>query len=215
MIQQSVEEVRANYRGLVLANEGRNFCVGANLMLMLMEAQSGDWDEVDDIIRLFQGSMMKLKGLEKPVVAAPHRMTLGGGVEACLPADRIIFSAETYFGLVETGVGLIPAGGGCKELALMTSNRHPDKDSDLQPEINKIFEMVAMAKASTSGHEAIRMGYGRSGDTVVMNQDYRIHEAKQAVLAMDRAGYVPPQPGKARVVGRDGPGPCSKWARST
>ena len=203
MIQQSVEEVRANYRGLVLANEGRNFCVGANLMLMLMEAQSGDWDEVDDIIRLFQGSMMKLKGLEKPVVAAPHRMTLGGGVEACLPADRIIFSAETYFGLVETGVGLIPAGGG-KELALMTSNRHPDKDSDLQPEINKIFEMVAMAKASTSGHEAIRMGYGRSGDTVVMNQDYRIHEAKQAVLAMDRAGYVPPQPGKARVVGRDG-----------
>ncbi|MEC0254516.1 3-hydroxyacyl-CoA dehydrogenase/enoyl-CoA hydratase family protein [Paenibacillus lautus] len=204
MIQQSVEEVRANYRGLVLANEGRNFCVGANLMLMLMEAQSGDWDEVDDIIRLFQGSMMKLKGLEKPVVAAPHRMTLGGGVEACLPADRIIFSAETYFGLVETGVGLIPAGGGCKELALMTSNRHPDKDSDLQPEINKIFEMVAMAKASTSGHEAIRMGYGRSGDSVVMNQDYRIHEAKQAVLEMDRAGYVPPQPGKARVVGRDG-----------
>lgn len=204
MIQQSVEEIRANYRGLVLANEGRNFCVGANLMLMLMEAQSGDWDEVDDIIRLFQGSMMKLKGLEKPVVAAPHRMTLGGGVEACLPADRIIFSAETYFGLVETGVGLIPAGGGCKELALMTSNRHPDKESDLQPEINKIFEMVAMAKASTSGHEAIRMGYGRSGDTVVMNQDYRIYEAKQAVLAMDRAGYVPPQPGKARVVGRDG-----------
>lgn len=204
MIQQSVEEVRANYRGLVLANEGRNFCVGANLMLMLMEAQSGDWDEVDDIIRLFQGSMMKLKGLEKPVVAAPHRMTLGGGVEACLPADRIIFSAETYFGLVETGVGLIPAGGGCKELALMTSNRHPDKESDLQPEINKIFEMVAMAKASTSGHEAIRMGYGRSGDTVVMNQDYRIYEAKQAVLEMDRAGYVPPQPGKARVVGRDG-----------
>ena len=102
MIQQSVEEVRANYRGLVLANEGRNFCVGANLMLMLMEAQSGD-GMVDDIIRLFQGSMMKLKGLEKPVVAAPHRMTLGGGVEACLPADRIIFSAETYFGLVETG----------------------------------------------------------------------------------------------------------------
>lgn len=204
MIQQSVEEIRSNYRGLVLANEGRNFCVGANLMLMLMEAQSGDWDEVDDIIRLFQGSMMKLKGLEKPVVAAPHRMTLGGGVEACLPADRIIFSAETYFGLVETGVGLIPAGGGCKELALMTSNRHPDHDSDLQPEINKIFEMVAMAKASTSGHEAIRMGYGRSGDTVVMNQDYRIYEAKQAVLAMDRAGYVPPQPGKARVVGRDG-----------
>lgn len=203
MIQQSVEEVRANYRGLVLANEGRNFCVGANLMLMLMEAQSGDWDEVDDIIRLFQGSMMKLKRLEKPVVAAPHRMTLGGGVEACLPADRMIFSAETYFGLVETGVGLIPAGGGCKELALLASSRYPDPGSDPQPEINRMFEMVAMAKTSTSGHEAVQM-YGRGADTVVMNQDYRIYEAKQAVLELDRAGYVPPQPGKARVVGRDG-----------
>ncbi|UNK18708.1 3-hydroxyacyl-CoA dehydrogenase NAD-binding domain-containing protein [Paenibacillus sp. N3/727] len=204
MIQQSVDEVRANYRGLVVANEGRNFCVGANLMLMLMEAQSGDWDEVDDIIRLFQGSMMKLKGLEKPVVAAPHRMTLGGGVEACLPADRVVFSSETYFGLVETGVGLIPAGGGCKEMALRISDSQPDPESDLQPAINKIFETIAMAKTSTSGHDAIRMGYGRPTDTVVMNPDHRIYEAKQAVLAMDRAGYVPPQPGRARVVGRDG-----------
>ncbi|WP_211747749.1 3-hydroxyacyl-CoA dehydrogenase/enoyl-CoA hydratase family protein [Paenibacillus sp. Marseille-Q4541] len=202
MIQQSAEEVRANYRGLVIANEGRNFCVGANLMLMLMEAQSGDWDEVDDIIRLFQGSMMKLKGLEKPVVAAPHRMTLGGGVEACLPADRIIFSAESYFGLVETGVGLIPAGGGCKELALMTSDRL-SPDADLQPELNRIFEMIAMAKTSTSGHEALRM-YGRSQDSVVMNQDFRIYEAKQAVLEMERAGYQPKVSGKARVAGRDG-----------
>lgn len=204
MIQQSVEEVRNNYRGLVLANEGRNFCVGANIMLMLMEAQSGEWEEVDDIIRLFQGSMMKLKGLEKPVVAAPHRMTLGGGVEACLPADRIIYSAETYFGLVETGVGLIPAGGGCKELALQISDRHPDPEYDLQPELNQIFETIAMAKTSTSGHDVARIGYGRPGDAVVMNQDYRIYEAKQAVLEMDRAGYVPKQPGKARVVGRDG-----------
>lgn len=204
MIQQAADEVEANYRGLVLANEGRNFCVGANLMLMLMEAQSGDWDEVDDIIRLFQGSMMKLKSLGKPVAAAPHRMTLGGGVEACLPADRIIFSAETYFGLVETGVGLIPAGGGCKELVRMTSERFPDKDSDLQPEINRIFEMIALAKTSTSGYEALQMGYGRSKDRIVMNQDYRIYEAKQAVLEMDREGYAPELKGSARVVGRDG-----------
>lgn len=203
MIQQSVEEVRANFRGLVIANEGRNFCVGANLMLMLMEAQSGDWDEVDDIIRLFQGSMMRLKSLEKPVVAAPHRMTLGGGVEACLPADRIVFSAETYFGLVETGVGLIPAGGGCKELALMTSDRNPLPDSDLQPELNRIFEMIALAKTSSSGHEALRM-YGRSQDRVVMNQDFRIYEAKQAVLELDRVGYQAKESGRVRVAGRDG-----------
>lgn len=204
MIQQSVEEVLANYRGLVIANEGRNFCVGANLMLMLMEAQSGDWDEVDDIIRLFQGSMMKLKGLAKPVVAAPHRMVLGGGVEACLPADRVVFSAETYFGLVETGVGLIPAGGGCKEMALRISDSQSDPEADLQPAINKIFETIALAKTSTSGHHAISMGYGRQTDSVVMNPDYRIFEAKQTVLSMDRAGYIPQQPGLVRVVGRDG-----------
>lgn len=204
MIQQSVEEVLANYRGLVIANEGRNFCVGANLMLMLMEAQSGDWDEVDDIIRLFQGSMMKLKGLAKPVVAAPHRMVLGGGVEACLPADRVVFSAETYFGLVETGVGLIPAGGGCKEMALRISDSQSDPEADLQPAINRIFETIALAKTSTSGHHAISMGYGRQTDSVVMNPDYRIFEAKQTVLSMDRAGYIPQQPGLVRVVGRDG-----------
>ena len=107
------------------------------------------------------------------------------------PGELIVKGPQVMigYGLVETGVGLIPAGGGCKELVLMTSNRYPDKESDLQPEINRIFEMVALAKASTSGHEAIRMGYGRSGDSVVMNQDYRIYEAKQAVLAMDRAGH--------------------------
>ncbi|CAM3004885.1 3-hydroxyacyl-CoA dehydrogenase/enoyl-CoA hydratase family protein [Paenibacillus sediminis] len=204
MIQQSADEVRNNYRGLVIANEGRNFSVGANIMLMLMEAQSGEWDELNDIIHMFQTSMMKLKKLEKPVVAAPHRMTLGGGVEACLPADRILFSAETYFGLVETGVGLIPAGGGCKELVLRTSLANPDPEADLQPAINRIFETIAMAKASTSGHDTKRLGYMRPQDSVIINQDFRIYEAKQAVLEMDRAGYTPPLPSKARVVGRDG-----------
>ena len=125
MIQQTVDEVRSNYRGMVVANEGKNFCVGANLMLLLMEAQDGEWDEGKGIIRLFQNSMLRLKRLEKPVVAAPHKMTLGGGIEACMPADQIIFSAETYYGLVEVGVGLIPAGGGCKELALLASQQVP------------------------------------------------------------------------------------------
>src|SRR5690606_4705782 len=99
MIVQSVDEVRSNYRGLVIANEGRNFCVGANLMLLLMEAQDEAWDEGNRIIRLLQDAMMKLNGLDTPVVAAPHRMTLDGGVEACLPADQIYASAETYYGL--------------------------------------------------------------------------------------------------------------------
>ncbi|GFZ87698.1 enoyl-CoA hydratase [Paenibacillus marchantiophytorum] len=204
MIQQSVEEVRSNYRGLVVANEGKNFCVGANVMLLLMEAQDGEWDEVDGIIRLFQNSMMKLKSLDKPVVAAPHKMTLGGGVEACMPADQILFSAETYYGLVEVGVGLIPAGGGCKELALRASQAVRDPEVDLQPWINAIFETVAMAKVSTSGHDTKRLGYMRAPDTVVVNPDHRIYEAKQAVLRLDAAGYIPQAQEKIRVVGENG-----------
>ncbi|TXK85442.1 3-hydroxyacyl-CoA dehydrogenase/enoyl-CoA hydratase family protein [Paenibacillus sp. N3.4] len=204
MIEQSVDEVRSNYRGLVIANEGKNFCVGANLMLLLMEAQDGEWDEVDGIIRLFQNAMMKLKRLELPVVAAPHKMTLGGGVEACMPADQIVFAAETYFGLVEVGVGLIPAGGGCKELALRASDHIQDAAVDLQPWINAIFETVAMAKVSTSGHDAKRLGYMRAADSVIMNPDHRIYEAKQAVLRLDAVGKKPQTDGKIRVVGENG-----------
>ncbi|OPH47293.1 3-hydroxyacyl-CoA dehydrogenase [Paenibacillus ferrarius] len=204
MIQQSADEVRSNYRGLVVANEGKNFCVGANVMLLLMEAQDGEWDEVDGIIRLFQNSMMKLKSLDKPVVAAPHKMTLGGGVEACMPADQTIFSAETYYGLVEVGVGLIPAGGGCKELALRASQAVRDPDVDLQPWINAIFETVAMAKVSTSGHDTKRLGYMRALDRVVVNPDHRIYEAKQAVLRLEASGYTPPVQEKIRVVGENG-----------
>lgn len=203
MISQSVDEVRNNYAGLVIANQGKNFCVGANLMLLLMEAQDEEWDEVDDIIRLFQNTMMKLKRFEKPVVAAPHRMTLGGGVEACLPADQVIAAAETYYGLVEVGVGLIPAGGGCKELALRAS-RAVLPEADLQPHINRIFETVGTAKVSTSGHDAIKLGYMRQSDRVVLNPDHRIHEAKQAVLRMVASGYEPIQETKLRVVGTEG-----------
>ncbi|MGZ9584496.1 3-hydroxyacyl-CoA dehydrogenase/enoyl-CoA hydratase family protein [Paenibacillus marinisediminis] len=204
MIQQSVDEVRANFEGMVIANQGRNFCVGANIMLLLMEAQDEEWDEIDGIIRLFQNTMYKVKRFEKPVVAAPHRMTLGGGVEACMPADQVIASAETYYGLVEVGVGLIPAGGGCKELTLRASQslRHPEVD--LQPMINQIFETVGMAKVSTSGHDAKRLGYLRPTDRILANQDHLIYEAKQAVLRMANAGYEPIPQEKIRVVGSEG-----------
>ncbi|WP_433945983.1 3-hydroxyacyl-CoA dehydrogenase/enoyl-CoA hydratase family protein [Paenibacillus sp. SN-8-1] len=204
MIQMSVEEVRKNYLGMVIANQGKNFCVGANIMLLLMEAQDEEWDEIDDIIRLFQNTMYKLKRLEKPVVAAPHRMCLGGGVEACMPADQVIASAETYYGLVEVGVGLIPAGGGCKEFALRASQRHPNADSDLQPYLNQVFETVGMAKVSSSGYDAKRLGYLKSSDRVVANQDHSIYEAKQAVLGLARSGYEPIPEEKIRVAGAEG-----------
>lgn len=202
-IRLSAAEVASNWRGLVIANEGRNFCVGANLMLLLMEAQNGEWDEVEDIIRYFQSSMLQIKRLDRPVVAAPHRMTLGGGVEACLPADRIIYSPETYFGLVETGVGLIPAGGGSKEAAALAASRTAT-GADLQPQLNALFETIALAKASSSGFEVGKLGFMRPQDTVIMRQDARIAEAKRAVLELDRAGYVAPAEQSIRVAGREG-----------
>ncbi|MDQ0087701.1 3-hydroxyacyl-CoA dehydrogenase [Paenibacillus anaericanus] len=204
MIQHSLEEVRSNFEGLIIANQGRNFCVGANIMLLLMEAQDEEWDEIDSIIRMFQNTMYKVKRFEKPVVAAPHRMTLGGGVEACLPADQVIAAAETYYGLVEFGVGLIPAGGGCKELTMRASQHVGYTDTDLQPYINHIFETIGMAKVSTSGHDAKRLGYLRSSDRIIANQDHLIYEAKQSVLRMSKAGYEPIPQEKIQVVGSEG-----------
>ncbi|ALS23947.1 3-hydroxyacyl-CoA dehydrogenase/enoyl-CoA hydratase family protein [Paenibacillus naphthalenovorans] len=204
MIQQSVEEVRQNYDALIIANQGRNFCVGANIMLLLMEAQNEEWEEIDSIIRIFQNTMMQLKGFEKPVVAAPYHMTLGGGVEACLPADEVCAYAETYYGLVETGVGLIPAGGGCKELALRLSRANPNPEADLQPHINELFMNIGTAKVSTSAHDARKIGYLRASDRIVANQERLIHEAKQSALRLVHEGYVLPPKEKIRVVGADG-----------
>lgn len=204
LIGESVEEVRRNYDALVIANEGRNFCVGANLMLLLMEAQAEEWDEVDAIIRLFQDTMTKLKRFEKPVVAAPHRMALGGGVEVCLPADEIAMLAETYFGLVEAGVGLIPAGGGCKELTLRISRDHPDPEIDLQPYVNRLFLNIGTAKVSTSAHDARKLGYLRPGDRIVMSQERLIYEAKKSALRLAQAGIPAPVPERIRVVGAEG-----------
>ncbi|MEB3101630.1 3-hydroxyacyl-CoA dehydrogenase/enoyl-CoA hydratase family protein [Ferviditalea candida] len=204
MIRQSMDEVDKNYKGLVIANEGRNFSVGANLVFLLMEAQDEEWDEIEAMIHQFQQTLLKLKHFTKPVVVAPHRMTLGGGVEVCLAADQVHVSAETYMGLVEVGVGVIPGGGGCKEMALRMSRKIADPQIDLQPFMNQIFETIGMAKVSSSGHDAFRLGYLRETDKVAINRDHLIHEAKQAVLRMDNEGYVPPVNEKFRVVGEDG-----------
>ncbi len=204
MIEESIKEVRSNYDGLVIANQGRNFCVGANLMMLLMEAQDEEWDEVEHIIRLFQNTMYHLKRFEKPVIAAPHRMTLGGGVEVCLPADRVVASAETYYGLVEAGVGLIPAGGGCKELISRLSLTVTNPEVDLQPYVNKIFETLGMAKVSTSALDAKKLGYLREQDTVVVHQDHLLFEAKQAALRLVQEDNATKPEEDIRVVGSEG-----------
>jgi 3-hydroxyacyl-CoA dehydrogenase len=207
MIDTALEEVRANYRGLVIGNDGKNFCVGANLMMILMEAQDENWMDIERMIRKFHDVAMKMKYFEKPIVAAPFGMTLGGGVEMCLPASKVQAAAETYMGLVEFGVGVIPAGGGTKEMLV----RHTvpvdfDGRVDLQPFVNRVFETIGMAKVSTSAHEAKELGYlrGDERDGVSINRDFQLADAKHAVLGMDLAGYKPPERVKVRVVGEPG-----------
>ncbi|WP_128894018.1 3-hydroxyacyl-CoA dehydrogenase/enoyl-CoA hydratase family protein [Longirhabdus pacifica] len=204
MVQQSVKEIEKNYKGMVIANEAKNFCVGANLVALLMDAQEEEWDDIDYTINLFQQSMLTLKKSKKPVVAAPHRMALGGGAEICLHSHQITRSSETYMGLVEAGVGLIPAGGGTKEMAVRMGQLANVKDVELQPYINKAFETIAMAKVSTSGAELKELGFIRKQDTLVMNQDQLIYQAKQNVLHMDQVGFIPEKESLHRVVGENG-----------
>jgi 3-hydroxyacyl-CoA dehydrogenase len=204
------------FEGLVIANHGSNFSVGANLMLVLFTAQEEEWDELEFMVKKLQDSYMRLKYLPAPVVAAPHQMALGGGCECCLHADRVVAAAETYIGLVEVGVGVIPAGGGSKELLIRNTEErlfriqrggvYP-KDVFLLPFVARAFETIAMAKVATSAKEAIKMGILRPTDKVSLNADYRIKMAKDNVLAMNLAGYEPRRPmKKIRVMGKDARG---------
>lgn len=205
MINYSVEEVSKNYDGLVIGNQGKNFCVGANVMLILMEAQDHNWPEIDMMVRQFQNTMGKIRFSPKPVVAAPHGMCLGGGVEVVLPAARIQASAETYMGLVEVGVGLIPGGGGNKEVLMRLLDALPAGTKlDPQELVNFAFELIAMAKVSTSAEEAKKFRYIRPEDKVSINQDHLIYDAKQTALDLAKSGYRPPQPRKIPVVGESG-----------
>lgn len=205
MINFAVEEVEKNYKGLVIGNQGKNFCVGANLGMILMEAQDDNIYELDMVVRHFQNAMMKIKYSTKPVVAAPFAMTLGGGTEVCLPAAHIQASSETYMGLVEAGVGLIPGGGGNKELYIKHLSSMPKGvDFDLQQVTNRVFETIAMAKVSTSGEEAREYNYLNSADAISVNGDHLLYDAKQAVISLHEKGYKPPVRRKVPVVGETG-----------
>ncbi|RAL24613.1 3-hydroxyacyl-CoA dehydrogenase/enoyl-CoA hydratase family protein [Thermoflavimicrobium daqui] len=205
MMNYAVKEVSANYRGLVIGNQAPNFCVGANLMLMLMEAQDYNWPEIDMMVRQFQKTMGSLRYLDKPVVAAPFGMTLGGGVEVCLPADRLQAAAETYMGLVEVGVGLIPGGGGTKELLFRWMDGVDPKDRvALQPLVNHVFMAIGQAKVSTSALHARKYKFLRSCDGITANSDHLLYDAKQVALGLAKSGYKSPQPIRIPVVGETG-----------
>ncbi|RWZ54917.1 3-hydroxyacyl-CoA dehydrogenase [Halobacillus fulvus] len=205
MFNFALDHVEDNFEGLVIGNQGKNFCVGANLGMILMEAQDFNFFEIEMVVKSFQDAMTRIKYSDKPVVAAPFGMTLGGGAEVCLPADSIQASQETYMGLVEAGVGLIPGGGGNKELYLKHLRNIPQGvDFDLQKVANSVFEKIAMAKVSTSGEEARENGFLDQMDQISVNGDHLLHDAKQKVLGLARSGYQPPKRTKVPVVGEQG-----------
>jgi 3-hydroxyacyl-CoA dehydrogenase len=202
----AVKETEENFAGLVIGNEGGNFSVGANLMLLLLEAQDGNWEDIDLMIRSFQKANLAMKYCKRPVVAAPFGMTLGGGCEIALAAGHIHASAETYMGLVEVGVGLIPAAGGCKELLFRhLEGRPPVEGIDIFPFARAAFETIGTAKVSTSAGDARNLRFLRRGDGVTLNPDRLIHGAKAMVLGLAAQGYRPPdRSDEIPVVGESG-----------
>jgi 3-hydroxyacyl-CoA dehydrogenase len=205
MMEAALEELEDDrWFGLVIGNDGANFCVGANLMGVGMLAQQGDFAGIAEASRRFQMAILNLRRFRKPVVAAVHGMALGGGAEILLGADRVVIAAESYVGLVEVGVGLLPAGGGLKELV----RRHVNPavalpEGDPLPALGKILETVAMAKTSTSAAEAGELGFLASHDRIVMNRDFLLSEACQEVLTLVADGYLPPPPAQLYAGGRD------------
>jgi len=201
MLQAGVKEAAKNGRALVVGNDAPNFSAGANLMLVLLEAQEGNWDEINLGIRSFQQTTMMLRYSDVPVVVAPAGLALGGGTEIALHADRVQAAAETYMGLVEVGVGLIPGGGGTKEMLVRAMSAMPTPQSDPLPYVQRAFEAVALAKVSASGPDARRLGYLSATDSFTMNRERLIADAKAVALARARDGYVKPPPRTAIPVG--------------
>jgi 3-hydroxyacyl-CoA dehydrogenase len=201
MLQAGVREATKSGQALVIGNDAPNFSAGANLMLVLLEAQEGNWDEIDMMIRAFQNATMGLRYSPVPVVAAPAGLALGGGTEIPLHCDRVQAAAETYMGLVEVGVGLIPGGGGTKEMLVRAMAQVATPQSDPLPYVSKAFETIALAKVSASGPDAQRLGYLSATDGFTMNRERLMADAKAEALERVREGYHVPAPRTAIPVG--------------
>lgn len=202
-ITKAIELAEKDYRGLVIANEGANFSAGANVGMIFMFAIEQEWDELDFAIRQFQNTMMRVRYSSVPVIVAPHGLALGGACEMSLHSDKVCAAAETYTGLVELGVGLIPGGGGTKEFVLRASDEmHEDEPETIT--LKNRFLTIATAKVATSAHEAFDLGIYRKGlDEVVLNSSRRITEAKRSVIELHESGYVTPVQRKdIKVLGR-------------
>jgi len=208
MIHKGLARLRSEFDAMVIANQGVNFSAGANLMLILMTAQEEEWDDLHVMVRQFQNTTLAIKHAPKPVVVAPQGLALGGGCEVVLHGTRVHAAAEAYIGLVETGVGLIPAGGGTKEMIIRANERaEGEEDIDLFHALKPVFENIAMAKVSTSGEEARELGYLRRADLVAMNLDRLVADAKETALGLVRSEWrqtapAPTEP-SIRILGEE------------
>jgi 3-hydroxyacyl-CoA dehydrogenase len=191
---RALEELESGrWAGLVIANQARNFCVGANLGEVGMAAYQGQHDQVVAAVQALQGVLMGLRYAPRPVVVAPHGQTLGGGAEIVLHADRVVAALETYIGLVEVGVGIVPAGGGCKELVrrIVSPAVRAAPDTPVLPFVQRVFETIGLAKVATSAVEARELGFLEEHDVVVLNADHQLAAAKREVLDLADS-YTPP-----------------------
>lgn len=204
-VQKGISLAEKDFRGLVIGNDSTEaFSAGANLAMLFMYAIEQEFDEINMMIAQFQQTMMRVRYSSIPVVVAPHTLALGGGCEISLHADRVVATAETYMGLVEVGVGLIPAGGGTKEMALRCSDLYATGDPELNT-LQAAFMNIATAKVSTSAQEALEMNYLRRGDEIVVSRARLIADAKQAAVELADAGYTQPkQRNDIRVQGKAG-----------
>lgn len=201
-VNKAIDIAEKDYKGLVISNEGTNFSAGANVGMIFMMAAEQDWDELNMAVRVFQNTTMRLRYSSIPVVVAPHGLTLGGGCEMCLHADKVVAHAETYIGLVEFGVGVIPGGGGTKEFAVRLSDSLKEGDVELNAFRDR-FLTIGQAKVATSAYEAFELGILRPGiDKVVVSRSRQLLEAKEECLRMAEAGYTKPVPRQdIRVLG--------------
>jgi 3-hydroxyacyl-CoA dehydrogenase len=201
-INKGVELAEKNYSSLIIGNQGPNFSLGANLAMVLMLAIEQEYDELNMAIKYFQDTVMKLRYSSIPVIVAPHGMTLGGGCEMSMHADKVVAAAETYTGLVEFGVGVIPAGAGTKEITRRVSEIWAKDDVKIN-RLRDAFINIAMAKVGTSAYEAFDLGYYQTGkDIVVVNRERQLAVAKQYALQMLADGYTQPAPSQVYVLGR-------------
>jgi 3-hydroxyacyl-CoA dehydrogenase len=205
ILGQAAKRAEEDFRGMVIVNQGEFFCVGANLMLVLMAAQSDEWEQLRSMIKNYQNATQLLKYAKVPVVAAPYGMTLGGGLELCFGCDAVQAAAETYSGLVEVGVGLIPGGAGTLNMLWRSFESVPDGMTvNNYDHVTQVFKNIALAKVATSADEAKLFGYFRRGDGVSFDRSRQLYEAKARAIGMSNAGYRPPTPKAYKLPGESG-----------